>query len=42
MIGLAVYNGENFVEQAIASLLAQDYTDFELLIADNASVDRTR
>ncbi len=41
-IGLAVYNGENFLEQAIASHLAQDYTDFELLIADNASVDRTR
>jgi glycosyltransferase involved in cell wall biosynthesis len=40
-IGLAVYNGENFIAAAIASVLAQTYTDFELIIQDNASTDRT-
>jgi glycosyltransferase involved in cell wall biosynthesis len=40
-IGLPVFNGENFVSQAIESILAQTYTDFELIISDNASTDRT-
>jgi glycosyltransferase involved in cell wall biosynthesis len=40
-IGLAVYNGEAFLEQAIDSILAQTYQDFELIISDNASTDRT-
>jgi glycosyltransferase involved in cell wall biosynthesis len=40
-IGLPVYNGENFVGQAIASLLAQTFEDLELIISDNASTDRT-
>jgi len=38
---LPVYNGERFVGQAIASVLAQTLTDFELIVADNASVDGT-
>jgi glycosyltransferase involved in cell wall biosynthesis len=40
-IGLPVYNGEDFISAAIDSLLAQTYTDFELIISDNASTDRT-
>lgn len=40
-IGLPVYNGERYLRQAIESLLQQDFTDFELLISDNASTDRT-
>lgn len=40
-IGLPVFNGENYIEQAIRSILAQTYSDFELIIADNASQDRT-
>ncbi|MGH7801490.1 MAG: glycosyltransferase family 2 protein [Thermodesulfobacteriota bacterium] len=40
-IGLPVYNGEDFLEEAIESILSQTYTDFELIISDNASVDRT-
>jgi glycosyltransferase involved in cell wall biosynthesis len=40
-IGLPVYNGERFIAGAIASILAQTYTDFELIICDNASTDRT-
>ena len=41
-IGMPVFNGENFVCEAIDSLLAQSFTDFELLISDNASSDRTQ
>jgi|WetSurMetagenome_2_1015567.scaffolds.fasta_scaffold20984_2 glycosyltransferase involved in cell wall biosynthesis len=40
-IGLPVFNGEQFLEQAINSILAQTLTDFELIISDNASTDRT-
>lgn len=40
-IGLAVYNGENFLAQSIESLLGQTYENFELIISDNASTDAT-
>jgi glycosyltransferase involved in cell wall biosynthesis len=40
-IGLAVFNGERFLSDAIGSILAQTYTDLELIISDNASTDRT-
>lgn len=40
-IGLPIYNGEPFLQQALDSLLSQTYTDFELVISDNASTDRT-
>ena len=40
-IGLAVYNGERHLAQAIDSLLAQDVGDLELIISDNASTDAT-
>ena len=40
-IGLPVYNGENFLEQSLDSLLAQTYGDFEVVISDNASTDGT-
>jgi glycosyltransferase involved in cell wall biosynthesis len=40
-IGLPVYNGENYLSQSLDSLLAQTYADFELVISDNASADRT-
>jgi len=40
-IGLPVYNGENFIREAIESILAQTFGDFELIIADNASPDNT-
>ena len=40
-IGLPVYNGQNYLAETMESLLAQTYTDFELVISDNASTDRT-
>ena len=40
-IGLPVFNGENYVEEAIRSVMAQTMTDWELVISDNASTDRT-
>ena len=40
-IGLPVYNGEKYLEEAIDLILAQTFTDFELIIADNASTDCT-
>ena len=40
-IGLPVFNGERFLEQSIRSVLDQTYRDFELVVADNASTDRT-
>jgi glycosyltransferase involved in cell wall biosynthesis len=40
-IGLPVYNGASFLRQAVDSILQQDYTDFELIISDNASTDDT-
>jgi glycosyltransferase involved in cell wall biosynthesis len=41
-IGLPVFNGENFLREALDSLLAQTLGDFELIICDNASTDATR
>jgi glycosyltransferase involved in cell wall biosynthesis len=40
-IGLPVYNGENYLGEAIAALLGQTFEDFELIISDNASTDGT-
>lgn len=40
-IGMPVFNGEKYVEQAIDSLLKQSYQDWQLLISDNCSTDKT-
>jgi glycosyltransferase involved in cell wall biosynthesis len=40
-IGMPVYNGERFIRQAIDSILNQTFEDFELIISDNASTDKT-
>jgi len=40
-IGMPVYNGEKFIRGALDSLLAQTFTDFELIVSDNASTDST-
>jgi len=41
-IGLPVYNGEKFLPCTLDSILGQDFTDYELIISDNASTDGTR
>ena len=40
-IGMPVFNGERTLLAALDSLLAQSFTDFELIISDNASTDQT-
>jgi glycosyltransferase involved in cell wall biosynthesis len=40
-IGLPVYNGESFINNSINSILSQNFSDFELIISDNASTDNT-
>jgi glycosyltransferase involved in cell wall biosynthesis len=41
-IGMPIYNGEKFIRRALDSLLSQTFTDFELIISDNASTDGTQ
>lgn len=40
-IGIPVYNGERFIKKAIDSVLNQTYTNFELIITDDGSLDDT-
>ncbi len=40
-IGLPVRDGARYLDEAIRSILNQTYQDFELVISDNASTDRT-
>jgi len=40
-IGVPVYNGENFVGEALRSIREQTFDDYEVVISDNASTDRT-
>lgn len=35
------FNEEKYIEQALEALLKQDYPNFDVIIADNASTDRT-
>ncbi len=40
-VGLPVYDGENYLESTIDSILEQDLDDLELIIGDNGSSDGT-
>lgn len=40
-VAMSVYNGERFLAEAIDSILAQTFADFEFLILDDGSTDRT-
>lgn len=40
-IGFPVFNGARHLRQSLDSLLAQTFTDFEIVISDNASNDET-
>lgn len=39
---MSVYNGERFLDEAIASVRAQTFEDFELLVLDDGSTDGSR
>lgn len=41
-IGMPIYNGDEFLKEAIESLLNQTFEDFEIIISDNASTDQTQ
>ena len=41
-IGLPIYNGEEFLEKKLSSVLTQTHENFELIISDNASTDKTQ
>ena len=40
-IGMPVYNGEALLESTLEALLKQTFLDFEIVVCDNASTDRT-
>jgi glycosyltransferase involved in cell wall biosynthesis len=37
----SVYDGEEYLAESLDALLGQTYTDYELIISDNASTDGT-
>ncbi|MGZ7171982.1 MAG: glycosyltransferase family 2 protein, partial [Halobacteriota archaeon] len=41
-VGMASYNHEKFISEAIESVLGQDFDDLELIIVDDASTDSSR
>jgi glycosyltransferase involved in cell wall biosynthesis len=40
-VALPVYNGANFLREALESIVVQQFEDFELVISDNHSTDET-
>jgi len=40
-IALPVYNGANYLADALDSVLAQEFSNFELVVSDNCSTDET-
>ena len=40
-IGIPFYNAQDFLEQAILSVLNQDFKSFELLLIDDGCTDRS-
>jgi glycosyltransferase involved in cell wall biosynthesis len=40
-VALPVYNGADYLREALDSVLAQDFADFELVVSDNCSTDET-
>ena len=41
-VGLPVYNAEQYLDQALSTLVAQTHQDLEIIISDNASTDSTQ
>ena len=40
-INMIVYNGQDYLEETLASIFAQTFTDYELIIVDDGSTDET-
>ena len=40
-IGIPVYNGQSYLSELLGCLLEQSFQNFEIVISDNASTDRT-
>src|SRR2546430_1623778 len=40
-VALPVYNGAVYLREALESILAQEFTDFELVVSENCSTDET-
>ena len=40
-IVVPIYNGENYIKDCLKSIVCQTYTDWELLLIDNASTDNS-
>jgi glycosyltransferase involved in cell wall biosynthesis len=40
-VGIPVYNGELYLARTLESILEQSFSDFEVIISDNASTDET-
>lgn len=40
-VGVPVYNGANYLREALESIVSQTFEDFEVVISDNASTDET-
>ena len=39
---IPTYNEENYIEETLRSIRRQGYNDIEVMLADNASTDRTQ
>lgn len=40
-VGVPVFNGEEYIRRRLDSILGQTFTDYEIIISDNASTDMT-
>lgn len=40
-VGMPVYNGADYIAESVESVLAQSFSDFELVVCDNCSTDDT-
>ena len=41
LVLLATYNGEKYINEMVDSIIAQDYTDWHLILSDDSSSDST-